>query len=129
MQRFTDIRAWQRAHALVLEGYRVSRDFPKEGRYVVTSQLRRAAVSVPTNIAEGAKRDSNAEYSRFLNVAEASMAETEYLLLLCRDLGYLDPAIAETLMRDSDEISRMLSKLRAKVSETLNPQPSTLNCQ
>jgi four helix bundle protein len=127
MQRFTEIRAWQGAHALVLEVYRASRDFPKEERYGVTSQLRRASVSVAANIAEGAKRDSNADYSRFLNMAEASMAETEYLLLLCRDLGYLETGLAEKLMKDSDEVARMISKLRAKVSETLNPQPSTLN--
>src|SRR5262245_47539385 len=105
MQRFTEIRVWQRAHALVLDVYRATQQFPKEERYGVTSQLRRAAVSVPTNIAEGSKRDSNAEYSRFLNIAEASMAETEYLLLLSRDLGYLQPPLADSLMRESDEIS------------------------
>jgi four helix bundle protein len=120
MQRFTDIKAWQRAHTLVLDVYRVTRAFPSEERFGIISQIRRAAVSVPTNIAEGAKRDSNPEYARFLNIAEASMAETEYLLMLSRDLGYLDTTKADALIRESNEVSSMLAKLRAKVSETLN---------
>jgi four helix bundle protein len=120
MQRFTEIRAWQRAHAFVLEVYRVTRAFPADERFGIVSQLRRAAISVPTNVAEGAKRDSNPEYSRFLNIAEASMAETEYLLMLSRDLGYLDSGVAESLLQESNDVSSMLAKLRARVSETLN---------
>jgi four helix bundle protein len=82
VQRFTDLKVWQRSHALTLEIYRFTATFPTDERFGLISQLRRAAVSVPTNIAEGSKRQSNPDYARFLNIAEGSLAETEYLLLL-----------------------------------------------
>jgi len=97
MQRFTDLKVWQRSHALVLELYRLSARFPDYERFGLTSQLRRAAASVPTNIAEG------------------SLAETQYLLLLSRDLGYLPADAADPLLSESEEIARMLHALRSKV--------------
>jgi four helix bundle protein len=87
MQRFTELKVWQRAHALVLEVYRISAGFPAEERFALTSQLRRAVTSVPANIAEGSRRKGQQEYSRFLNIAQGSAAEAEYLLILSRDLG------------------------------------------
>jgi four helix bundle protein len=69
MQRFTDLRVWQRSHKLVLEIYRLTRRFPPNEMYGLTSQLRRAAASVPTNLAEGSKWQSNLEYARFVNIA------------------------------------------------------------
>ena len=87
MQRFTELKVWQPGHALVLTVYRMTTGFPKAEQYGLTSQLRRAALSVPTNIAEGSKRLGGQEYARFLNIAEASLAETEYLLMVSRDLG------------------------------------------
>ncbi len=96
MQRFTELKVWQRAHALVLEIYRVSAAFPPDERFGVTSQLRRAATSIPTNIAEGSRRQGPQEYSRFLNIAQSSAAETEYLLILSRDLGSMDCARRST---------------------------------
>ncbi|MBI4878716.1 MAG: four helix bundle protein [Planctomycetes bacterium] len=69
--------------------YRLTQAFPADGRFGVTSQLRRAATSVPTNIAEGSRRQRPADFARFLNIAEGSLAEVEYLLLLSRDLGYV----------------------------------------
>ena len=113
MQRFTEIKAWQRSHALVLDVYRLSAEFPREERYGITSQLRRADVSVPTNIAEGAKRMSGADYARFLNIAEASLAETEYLLMLSRDLGL--PGDVEPLLNEIPQVSKMLNALRTAV--------------
>ncbi len=77
MQRFTELRVWQRSHALVLNVYRLTESFPQQERYGLTAQLRRAALSVPTNIAEGSKRLTSLEYARFLNIAEGSLAETE----------------------------------------------------
>src|SRR4029078_11802159 len=74
--------------------------FPDQERYRLTAQLRRAVVSVPTNIVEGSKRQSGQEFARFLNIAEASLAETGYLLLLSRDLGYLDAAVAKSLLAE-----------------------------
>jgi four helix bundle protein len=115
MQRFTDLRVWQRSHELTLKVYRASAGFPTAERYGVTSQLRRAAASVPTNIAEGSKRRSNQEYARFLNIAEGSLAETEYLTMLSRDLGLLTVDSSEKLLEDITETAKMLNALRKKV--------------
>ena len=88
-RRYQNIVAWKRTHALTIEVYQHTRGFPSEERYGLTSQLRRAAMSVPTNVVEGSARESNNEYLQFLFIARASLKETEYLLLLAHDLGYL----------------------------------------
>lgn len=106
---------WQRSHALALEVYRLTEALPDKERFGLTVQLRRAAVSVPSNIAEGSKREGSQDYARLLNIAEGSLAETDYLLLLSRDLGYLDAEVAEKLRGEAEEISRMLHVLRRKV--------------
>jgi four helix bundle protein len=118
VQRFTELKVWERSHLLVLELYRLTSGFPADERYGLVSQLRRAAVSVPNNIAEGSKRDSNPEYARFLNIAEGSLTETEYLVMLSRDLGYVPTEKAKALLVEVDAIARMLSALRKKVEET-----------
>jgi four helix bundle protein len=115
MQRFTDLQVWQKGHAFALKLYRLSNAFPVEERFGIISQLRRAAVSVPTNIAEGSKRRTRQEYARFLNIAEGSVAEVEYLLILARDLGYLPIAPARESIDEAAEIARMLHGLRSKV--------------
>jgi four helix bundle protein len=115
MQRFTELKVWQRSHALVLELYRITRGFPADERFALTSQLRRAVTSVPTNIAEGSRRQSNQEYARFLNIAQGSTAEVEYLLILSRDLGYVPSADFDRLVAEVGEIARMLHGLRTKV--------------
>ncbi len=115
MQRFTELKVWQRSHALVLEIYRLSTKFPGEERFGLTSQFRRAAASIPTNIAEGSKRKGNQEYARFLNIAEGSLAETEYLMLLSRDLGYLKAETTEKPLAEISDVARMLHALREKV--------------
>jgi four helix bundle protein len=115
MQRFTDLKVWQRAHALVVRIHDLIAAFPPEERFAVTSQLWRASVSVPSNIAEGSKRRSNQEYARFLNIAEGSLAEAEYLVMLSRDLKYIAQGTAAEVLGEIDEVSRMLSGLRAKV--------------
>jgi len=115
MQRFTELKLWQRRHALVLHVYRMSTGFPQTERYGLLSQLRRAALSVPTNIADGSKRLTAQEYARFLNIAEASLAETEYLIMVSRDLGCITPAVAAKSFDEISELSRMLHGLRKKV--------------
>jgi four helix bundle protein len=115
MQRFTELQVWQRGHSLVLSVYRMTTGFPQNERYGLTSQLRRAALSVPTNIAEGSKRLTPQEYARFLNIAEASLAETEYLVMVSRDLGYVTATIATKAFSEISELSRMLHSLRKKV--------------
>jgi four helix bundle protein len=115
MQRFTDLLVWQRSHKLVLEIYRLSAHFPVDERFGLVSQIRRASASVPTNIAEGSKRQGKGEYARFLNIAEASLAETEYLLMLSRDLGFVDPDTCAAALNEVSEVARMLYALRKKV--------------
>ena len=115
MQSYKQLRVWQRAHALTLAVYRLVTNLPADERFGLCSQLRRAAASVPTNIVEGSKRQTNADYARFLNIAEASLAETEYLLLLALDLGYLSSDAHQPVAAEIDEVARMLYALRTKV--------------
>ena len=88
-RRYRDLVAWQRSHELTLAIYTLTRRFPTEERYGVTSQLRRAAYSVPAYISEGSGRETNRDYLRFLVIALGSLKETEYFLLLAHDLGCL----------------------------------------
>ena len=102
---FQDLLAWRKSHAFVLEVYRFSAQFPKAEAYGLTSQIRRAAVSIPASIAEGFKRRGKAEKARFLNIAHASLEECRYYLILSKDLGYADPEDATAM---SEEVSRLL---------------------
>jgi len=115
MQRYTDLKVWQRAHQQVLRVYELTTSFPADERFGLTRQLRRAVASVPTNIAEGSRRSGAADYARFLNIAEGSLAETDYLLLLARDLRFAPADVVEPLRAEVDEIARMLFTLRIKV--------------
>jgi len=115
MQRFTQIKTWERSHAFVLAIYKESKVFPRHELFGITSQLRRAAVSVSCNIAEGSKRRSRCDYARFLNIAEASIAEVEALLMICKDLGYLVLVRAAQLLEEAEVIARMASLLRQAV--------------
>jgi len=115
MQRFTDLKVWQRSHALTLEIYRLTQVLPTQEKYGLVSQLRRAAVSVPTNIAEGSKREGSQDFARFLNIAEGSLVETEYLIMLCRDLGYLAAESVIPVLDEIREVAAMLHYLRIKV--------------
>ena len=94
---YTKIVAWQRAHQLTVAVYRLTQAFPKAEMFGLTSQLRRAATSVAANVVEGSARNSKRDYLHFLNIAEASLRETEYLLLLARELGY----VSEVQHRDT----------------------------
>ena len=86
---YRKVIAWQHANALTLAIYRQTKQFPSDERFGLTSQLRRAAYSIPANIVEGSARETDKEYLRYLIIARASLKETEYFLLLARDLGYL----------------------------------------
>jgi four helix bundle protein len=97
LRDYKKIVAWQRAHALTLAVYHVTKDFPSDERFGLVSQLRRAAYSTPANIAEGSGRDSNKDYLRFLYISLGSLKEAEYFLLLSHELGYLpEKDFAET---------------------------------
>ena len=84
---FQDLLVWQKAHAFVLEAYRITAAFPKSATYGLALQMRRAAVSIPANIAEGFRRRGKADKARFLNIAEGSVEECRYFLILIKDLG------------------------------------------
>jgi four helix bundle protein len=117
MRHFKELRVWQRAHALALDVYGLTEGFPATERFGLVSQLRRAAVSVASNVAEGSRRVGSRDYARFLNIAEGSAAETEYLILLSRDLGHLPAPQAENALRCVSDISNMLLALRTRVHE------------
>ena len=94
---YKDLQVWIYAHDLVMEVYALTKLFPDDERFGLTSQLRRASVSVPSNIAEGFSRWGSAEKVRFYNIAEASLAETDYQLYLAGELGYADTNQAQLL--------------------------------
>ena len=103
---FEDVEVWQKAHAWVLQVYRLTENFPKHELFGLTSQLRRAAVSVPANFAEGFKKTSLADKLRFYNIAQGSLEECRYYLILTRDLNYGD---VNDLQTESEKISKMLA--------------------
>lgn len=108
MRDFRQIHVWQKAHRLVLEVYRHTDSFPADERFGLTAQLRRAAVSIASNIAEGAGRETDRELARFLSMAAGSATESEYQMLLARDLGYWSPEIHQPLDAQVNEIKKML---------------------
>ena len=109
---YEELIVWQRAHAFVLEIYRSTEGFPKHELFGLTSQLRRAAVSIPANIAEGFRKESDADKARFYNIAQGSADECRYYLVLAKDLNYPISEAAHSLL---DETSRLLNVYRSKV--------------
>ena len=111
MAHYQDLRAWQVAHQLALDVSRVVGIFPRNERFELTSQLRRAALSVPTNIAEGQGRYGSREALRFARIAAGSLWEVDYLLHFARDRGYLDSETFEHLVEQRKHTSRLLTRL------------------
>ena len=109
---FRDLIVWKKAHQLVLDIYRVTKNFPQEERFGLISQVKRSASSIPTNIVEGQKRKSTKDFLHFLNMADGSLEETKYHLILSKDLHYLPEDQFEDLNQKCDEIGRMLSGLQ-----------------
>lgn len=109
MRNFRDIKAWQKAHDLVLDVYKITRDFPKEEIYGLTSQIRRAAVSITSNISEGACRGGEKEMRYFMTLSMGSASEVEYQLLLGHDLGYISDSVYNELNIKIVEIKKMLT--------------------
>ena len=124
MKDFKELKVWQKAHDLTVAIYSVSRNFPKDEIYGLTSQLRRAAISVGANIAEGCGRRSDGELVRFLQIARGSASEVEYHLLLGRDLKFLSGAQHKELEGKLVEIQRMLTSLVTAVQESRSRQVS-----
>jgi four helix bundle protein len=111
-QSFRDLLVWRKAHEFVLAVYAFTAGFPKQETYGLALQTRRAAVSIPANIAEGFRRRGKAEKARYMNIAEGSVEESRYYLILAQDLGYGDTA---QLARSLEEVSRLLSAYAAAI--------------
>lgn len=118
MKDFRSLKVWERAHALTLTIYKSTEQFPKQELYALTSQIQRAAVSIPANIAEGCGKDSDAELKRYLLIAMGSASELEYLLLLAQDLGYLKENHYESMKNDLVETRKMLNSFIQKLKAT-----------
>jgi four helix bundle protein len=112
---FHDLQVWQKAHQLVLTVYRVTASFPREERFGLTTQLRRASASIAANLAEGCGRNGDAELARYCSIAMGSASELEYHLLLARDLKLLKPTDYAELARHTSEVKRMLTGLIQKL--------------
>lgn len=112
MRDFKKYDIWQLSHSLTLEVYKITSTFPKEEIYGLSSQIRRAVSSIPTNISEGCGRNSDKEFNQFLNIALGSANETEYLLILSRDLNYINNEIFEKLDKEINTIKSKIYKLK-----------------
>ena len=119
MRNYKNLGVWQNADELTFQIYRVTRNFPPEEIYGITSQLHRAAYSVPANIVEGAARESNVEYLRFLSMARGSLAEVEYFLHLANRLDYLSESDSKQLTKLVNYTFAALSGLVKSIRESL----------
>jgi four helix bundle protein len=116
MKDFRDLHVWERTHWLTPSIYSATLKFPREELYSLTSQIRRGALLVGANIAEGCGKIGNNEFQRFLQIASGSASELDYELLLAKDLGYLSPSDYRTITDELKQIRKMLTSLLRKVN-------------
>jgi len=116
MKDFRQLKVWQKSHQLVLALHRITASFPRAETYGLTAQIRRAASSIPSNLAEGCGRNGDGELARFCCIARSSASELEYNLLLARDLKLIQPKDYEQLAQETTEIKRMLTVFVQKLS-------------
>jgi len=116
MRDFKKYHVWNLSHKLTLMSYKLTSSFPKEEIFGLTSQIRRASSSIPSNIAEGCGRESDADFRRFLYIAFSSASELEYLFILSKDLGHISDTLFEEYSNNLQEIKKMLSSLIKKLS-------------
>jgi four helix bundle protein len=121
MMPYERFEAWKVAHQLALEIYRITAQWPVTERYQLTSQTRRAALSAPTNIAEGAAKRGSREFRRFLDIARGSLSELSYLLLFSRDLGILDEQTFRNLSELRNQAGKLTWGLYASLAPTRSP--------
>ncbi|HKX83367.1 MAG TPA: four helix bundle protein [Pyrinomonadaceae bacterium] len=115
MKDFRNLAVWEKAHLLTLSVYTVTKNLPKEELFALTSQLRRASSSIPANIAEGCGRSTDADFSRFLQIAFGSACEVEYHLILARDLNYLTDDVHASVNHELLSVKKMLASLISKI--------------
>ncbi len=108
---------WQKAHELVLKIYEITKDFPKDELFGLTSQMRRASTSIPCNIVEGKARGSSKDFKRFLLIARGSLEELKYQILLSKDLNYIDEEKSNELQNIAKEVGRLLNGLMVSLDE------------
>ena len=116
-QKFQELIVWQKAHLFVLDVYKYTSSFPKEERYGLISQFRRAAISIPANIAEGYKKKGKADKARMFNIAQGSLEECQYYLVLSQDLGYGDN---NNLKTNLEEVGKMLESYIQKILSSIS---------
>jgi len=115
MQDFHELKVWQKAHELTLALYRLTASFPRAELYGLTTQLRRSSSSIPANLAEGRGRGGDGEFARFCSIAMGSATETEYHLLLAKDLNLIKPEEFKKVAEQVTEVKRMLAALLKKL--------------
>jgi four helix bundle protein len=116
MRDFRELKVWEKAHQFTLEVYRITLKFPGDERFGLSVQLRRAAASIPTNIAEGCGREGERELARFMSIAAGSASEAEYQLLLACDLRYIHEELYRELHEQVNEVKRMLNSFIQKLT-------------
>ena len=115
MKDFRKLKVWEKAHSVTLKFYKITKKFPREELYGLTSQIRRSAVSVPTNISEGCVRSSDADFARFLYISLGSTSELEYLTLLSSELNFIEKSSSVQLLEEVNEVKKMLISLIKKL--------------
>jgi four helix bundle protein len=115
VQDFRELKVWRKAHELTLKVYQVTRSFPRDEQFGLTSQIRRSCSSIAANLAEGCGRNGDAEFARYCSIAMGSASETEYHLLLALDLKMITPVDYEDLSGRATELKRMLTGLTQKL--------------
>jgi len=115
VRSFKDLHVWDKAHQLALAVYRATKTFPKEETYGLTSQMRRASVSMAANIVEGSKRHTRRDFTHFLNIAQGSNEELKYFVMLGKDLGYFSEEIKFGLEQQADSLGAMLFSFSEKL--------------
>jgi len=115
MRNYKDLHVWEKAHQLTLAIYKTTQAFPKDERFGLTSQVRRASASIAANLAEGCGRRSDGEMARFVQIAMGSGAELSYHLLLAKDLGFVKGEEYAELNSDLERVMRMLSALSGRI--------------
>ncbi len=115
MRDYKKLTVWEKSYAFGINIYTVTKNFPKEEIYGLTSQLRRASLSIPSNIAEGSRRSTEKDFRSFLHIAYGSGAEMEVQIMFAKDLGYISPEVCEDLLSKLSEIMRMLNSLIQKL--------------
>jgi four helix bundle protein len=120
MRNYQDLQVWAKAHAVFLDLYQLSRGFPKDELYGITSQVRRAALSIGSNLAEGCGRRTSGELARSIRIAMGSASELDYQVLACRDLGYMKADDYQRMSKKLVEVRKMLTAFLDKVEAQLD---------